>query len=72
MIEPHELRELTARLGVPQLEQITHRSGRGTKIAFYWDCGCTATGTPAESDERTAVRWLRCEHHVAAEEAAAG
>ena len=67
MIEPHELRELTARLGVPHLEQITHRTGQGTKVAFYWGCGCTAMGTPAVSDERTAVRWSRCDHHAAAE-----
>ena len=67
MIEPHELRDLTARLGVPHLEQVTHRSGQGTALAFYWGCGCTAMGKAAESDERSLMRWSRCDHHAAAE-----
>jgi hypothetical protein len=69
MIEPHELRELRARLGVPHLEQVTHRSGEGTTLAFYWGCGCTAMGKAAagRSDERAPMRWSRCDHHAAAE-----
>jgi hypothetical protein len=67
MIEPHELRELRTRLGEPHLEQVTHRSGQGSTLAFYWGCGCTAMGKAAKSDERTPMRWNRCDHHAAAE-----
>jgi hypothetical protein len=65
MIEPHELRELTARLGAPHLEQITHRRGERARVHFYWGCGCTGSGTPDASDEQTPVRWSRCAHHAA-------
>jgi len=68
MIEPHELRELTARLGAPHLEQILHHRG-GRAVHFYWGCGCTGTGTSPSTSERTEVRWTRCGHHAAAEEA---
>jgi hypothetical protein len=71
MIEPHELAELTARLGAPHLEQITHRLGEQARVHFYWGCGCAASGARARGDEPTAVRWSRCDHHVAAEEALA-
>ena len=64
MFEPHELRELTARLGLPHLEQITHRTGQERRVAFYWGCGCSAMGKPAEPEERTAMRWTRCDHHA--------
>ena len=69
MIEPHALRELTARLGPPNLEQITHRRGEKARVHFYWGCGCTGVGTSSASDGDTEVRWSRCGHHAAAEEA---
>jgi hypothetical protein len=69
MIEPHDLHELTARLGAPHLEQITHRRGERARVHFYWGCGCTGIGTPEEAGDRTAVRWSRCDHHGAAEQA---
>jgi hypothetical protein len=71
MIEPHELRELRARLGVPHLEQMTHRSGQGTALAFYWGCGCSAMGKACEPEDLTPMRWSRCDHHAAAESEAA-
>ena len=69
MIVPHELGELTARLGAPHLEQITHRLGEAAQILVYWGCGCTGIGVPTVAVERTAVRWSRCDHHGAAEAA---
>jgi hypothetical protein len=66
MIEGHDLRDLTARLGEPHLEQITHRTGRQRQVAYYWGCGCTAMGIPA-GEAPGPVRWRRCDHHAAAE-----
>jgi hypothetical protein len=66
MMQPHELRDLTARLGAPSLEQIAHRRGEKARVSFYWGCGCTANGVPAASDETTPVRWSPCAHHAAA------
>lgn len=65
MIEPHDLGELTARLGAPHLEQFTHRTGEGACLLVHWGCGCTGMGLAGASDARTALRWSRCAHHMA-------
>jgi hypothetical protein len=64
MVESYELRELTARLGEPHLEQLTHQQGDAARLLVYWGCGCTAIGVPSLS-EGSALRWSRCDHHAA-------
>jgi hypothetical protein len=71
MFESHELTDLTARLGVPDLEQLTHARGEPARVVVYWGCGCTALGTGERSAGSSAVRWSRCDHHVATEKALA-
>ncbi len=67
MVQLHELAALIAHLGAPHLEQMTVRTGGPSQLLVHWGCGCTAMGTPALEDERTSVRWSRCEHHAGAE-----
>jgi hypothetical protein len=69
MAEQHELRELTARLGAPHLEQMTVRSGRPSQLLVHWGCGCTAIGAPASPGDEAGVRWSRCDHHACVEAA---
>jgi hypothetical protein len=71
MVESHELADLTARLGMPYLEQLTHARGEAARVLVYWGCGCTGIGTGEWSQGSSAVRWSRCDHHVAAEKALA-
>lgn len=66
MVEQHELRVLTARLGAPHLEQVTVRSGEPSQLLVHWGCGCTAMGASHGGGE-AGVRWSRCEHHANAE-----
>jgi hypothetical protein len=68
MIESHGLAALTARLGTPSLEQWTHVSGEAARLLIYWGCGCTGIGTGERLEGSSAVRWSRCDHHVAAEQ----
>ena len=65
MIESHELAALTARLGAPHLEQLTHPRGEAARVVVYWGCGCTGMGTREGSGTLGAVRWTRCDHHAA-------
>jgi hypothetical protein len=71
MVESHELADLTARLGQPYLEQLTHARGEAARVLVYWGCGCTGIGTGERSEGSNAVRWSRCDHHIAAEKALA-
>jgi hypothetical protein len=71
MFESHELADLTARLGVPHLEQLTHARGEAARVLVYWGCGCTAIGTGSNAVGSSPVRWSRCDHHGAAEKALA-
>jgi hypothetical protein len=67
MGDPHDLRDLTARLGAPHLEQRMHRSGELPRMAFYWGCGCTAMGPGSTGTPAASMRWTRCGHHAAIE-----
>jgi hypothetical protein len=65
MVEPHELRHLTALLGEPHLEQLTHQQGEAARLLVYWGCGCTAIGGPPLAEGSAGLRWSRCDHHAA-------
>jgi hypothetical protein len=67
MMESHDLAALTARLGVPHLEQLTHPRGEAARMVVYWGCGCTGMGTEGPPEGGSAVRWTRCDHHAAEE-----
>jgi hypothetical protein len=56
---------------MPYLEQLTHARGEAARVLVYWGCGCTGIGTGEWSQGSSAVRWSRCDHHVAAEKALA-
>jgi len=64
MVGPYELRELTARLGEPHLEQLTHQQGETARLLVHWGCGCTAIGAPSVSEGSAELRWSRCDHHA--------
>jgi hypothetical protein len=65
MFESHELADLTAQLGTPHLEQLTHIEGEPARLLVYWGCGCTGIGTGERSKGSDSVRWSRCDHHAA-------
>jgi hypothetical protein len=65
LTEAYALRHLTAYLGAPHLEQLTHRRDAGSQLLVHWGCGCTAMGAPGLNDETTELRWSRCDHHGA-------
>ena len=67
MVEQHELRDLTARLGAPHLEQMTVRSGEASRLLLHWGCGCTAIGATGGTGDDAALRWSRCDHHAGVE-----